>query len=165
MPLIRHEGLTPRQVFFRGLLILALGACVAVLVHAFNYTAPQMLACTMFAMTVLATLFFWEFRLAIAFLGIVALFAGNVLTLDQFVDSCELPVILFLVGMMVTVGVLKELGFFSWIIQLIVSPWWLARFRFGPAEWVWRCMTYLRIQPLRRRPITSATPELSNPPD
>jgi len=27
---------------------------------------------------------------------------------------------------------------------------WLARFRFGPLEWVWRCLTYWRLFPLRR---------------
>jgi len=121
MPSIRHEGLALRQVLFRGMLICVLSGCVALLVRAFGYTNPQTLACTVFAMTVLATLLFWEFRLAVAFLGIAALFSCNVLTLDRFVESCELPVILFLAGMMVTVGALKELGFFSWIIQLIVS--------------------------------------------
>ncbi len=121
MPPIRHAGLSRRQVLARGLLIIALSAGVAVLVQAFGYTRPQMLACSVFAMTVLATLLFWEFRLAVAFLGIAALFACNVLTLDRFVESCELPVVLFLAGMMVIVGALKELGFFSWIIQLIVS--------------------------------------------
>ena len=27
---------------------------------------------------------------------------------------------------------------------------WLARFRFGPLEWMWRSVTYARVQPLRR---------------
>ncbi len=36
-----------------------------------------------------------------------------------------------------------------WMFQLYFSPWWLARFRFGPAEWLWRSLTYLKIQPLR----------------
>jgi uncharacterized protein len=35
------------------------------------------------------------------------------------------------------------------VVQLVVSPLWLARFRFGPAEWVWRSLTYGRRQPLR----------------
>jgi uncharacterized protein len=34
--------------------------------------------------------------------------------------------------------------------QLVLSPWWLARFRFGPAEWAWRSLTYWRRQPMRR---------------
>ncbi|MFT4197713.1 MAG: DUF418 domain-containing protein [Pseudoxanthomonas sp.] len=35
-------------------------------------------------------------------------------------------------------------------LQLLASRWWLARFRFGPAEWLWRSLTYLRPQPMRR---------------
>jgi uncharacterized protein len=37
-----------------------------------------------------------------------------------------------------------------WLLQLIVSPLWLRRFRFGPAEWVWRSLTYWKKQPMRR---------------
>ncbi len=36
-----------------------------------------------------------------------------------------------------------------WIVQLIISCWWLNRFRFGPAEWIWRSLTYWRRQPMR----------------
>lgn len=35
-------------------------------------------------------------------------------------------------------------------LQVLLSRWWLARFRFGPAEWLWRSLSYLRLQPLRR---------------
>lgn len=35
---------------------------------------------------------------------------------------------------------------------------WLAAFRFGPAEWVWRSLTYGRAQPIRRRLPTAVTP-------
>lgn len=38
-----------------------------------------------------------------------------------------------------------------WILQLLWSPWWLARFRFGPLEWAWRTATYMRRQRLRAR--------------
>jgi uncharacterized protein len=38
-----------------------------------------------------------------------------------------------------------------WIAQLIYSPIWLRHFRFGPAEWVWRSLTYWRRQPMRAR--------------
>jgi uncharacterized protein len=37
-----------------------------------------------------------------------------------------------------------------WILQLIISPIWLRHFRFGPLEWLWRSMTYRKIQPIRR---------------
>lgn len=39
-----------------------------------------------------------------------------------------------------------------WVTQLLVSPLWLEHFRFGPAEWLWRSLTYGQLQPLRRRP-------------
>jgi uncharacterized protein len=38
-----------------------------------------------------------------------------------------------------------------WIVQLLVSPIWLQRFRFGPAEWLWRSLTYWKLQPMVRR--------------
>ena len=37
-----------------------------------------------------------------------------------------------------------------WAIQLLISPLWLRRFRFGPAEWVWRSLTYWKLQPMKR---------------
>jgi uncharacterized protein len=39
-----------------------------------------------------------------------------------------------------------------WAAQLLYSPASLAQFRFGPAEWVWRSLTYWRLQPMRRPP-------------
>ena len=38
----------------------------------------------------------------------------------------------------------------AWVIMLAWSKPWLARFRFGPLEWLWRCLTYGRIFRLRR---------------
>ena len=35
-------------------------------------------------------------------------------------------------------------------LQTIISPWWLSRWRFGPVEWLWRSLTYGRIQPMMR---------------
>ena len=40
------------------------------------------------------------------------------------------------------------LGLFA--IQVLYSQWWMARFRFGPAEWLWRSITYWKLQPMRR---------------
>jgi len=35
-------------------------------------------------------------------------------------------------------------------LQILISRWWLQRFRFGPAEWLWRSLTYLSPQPMRK---------------
>jgi uncharacterized protein len=34
-------------------------------------------------------------------------------------------------------------------VQIPVSRWWLARYRFGPMEWLWRRMTYRQPLPMR----------------
>ncbi|GIK42099.1 MAG: hypothetical protein BroJett011_59320 [Chloroflexota bacterium] len=36
-----------------------------------------------------------------------------------------------------------------WTVQLIISPLWLRYYRFGPAEWLWRSLTYWQIQAFR----------------
>jgi uncharacterized protein len=38
----------------------------------------------------------------------------------------------------------------TWALLLLWSKPWLARFRFGPLEWLWRCLTYWQVFPLRR---------------
>lgn len=46
---------------------------------------------------------------------------------------------------------LPQMAFVAAVIalQLVVSPWWLARYRFGPVEWLWRSLTYRQRQPMR----------------
>ena len=35
-------------------------------------------------------------------------------------------------------------------LQLLLCYLWLQRFRRGPLEWLWRCLTYWRWEPMRR---------------
>ena len=37
-----------------------------------------------------------------------------------------------------------------WVVQLYLSPWWLARYQYGPMEWLWRGLTYGHFPPLKR---------------
>ena len=39
-----------------------------------------------------------------------------------------------------------------WVVQLIISPLWLRHFRFGPAEWLWRSLTYGKLQVMQIEP-------------
>lgn len=44
-------------------------------------------------------------------------------------------------------------------VQMVVSRLWLSQFRFGPMEWLWRTLTYGRMQPMRQpRAIARAEP-------
>ncbi len=36
-----------------------------------------------------------------------------------------------------------------YLLQVLLSFLWTRRFRFGPAEWLWRSATYGRLQPMR----------------
>ncbi|MEL6534141.1 MAG: DUF418 domain-containing protein [Bacteroidota bacterium] len=37
-----------------------------------------------------------------------------------------------------------------WGLQLAYSPWWMARFHYGPFEWAWRSLTQGKRQPWRK---------------
>jgi len=39
-----------------------------------------------------------------------------------------------------------------WVLMLLWSKPWLSVFRFGPLEWLWRCLTYGKLLPIRRQP-------------
>ena len=45
------------------------------------------------------------------------------------------------------VGLTMAIGLF--VVDALFSRWWLARFRYGPLEWLWRSATYASWQPLR----------------
>jgi uncharacterized protein len=42
------------------------------------------------------------------------------------------------------------LTFFIFAVQIVFSRWWLNHFQFGPFEWVWRSLTYFKVQPIRK---------------
>jgi uncharacterized protein len=55
-------------------------------------------------------------------------------------------------GLLGKIGVAaaSALGVGFYALQAVTSAAWLRRFSFGPFEWAWRCLTYGRLQPLRR---------------
>lgn len=81
----------------------------------------QTMAGTIFIATVLGTLAFWRFRLAIAFGGICALLATQTLDVAHMLAFMNLDVILFLISMMIVVYIANENGFFSWLLGKILK--------------------------------------------
>lgn len=45
-----------------------------------------------------------------------------------------------------------------WAVQIGWSVWWLNRFQMGPLEWLWRCVTYLKVPRMRIMPVGSEEP-------
>ncbi|MGI8598827.1 MAG: DUF418 domain-containing protein, partial [Chitinophagaceae bacterium] len=40
--------------------------------------------------------------------------------------------------------------FAVWTFQITFSHIWLHYYRFGPFEWLWRSLTYWKLQPMRK---------------
>ncbi|MFH1692211.1 MAG: SLC13 family permease [Candidatus Omnitrophota bacterium] len=80
----------------------------------------QALSVGIFLMSIMGTLFFWQFRLSFVFLGTALLLVTKSINLDQFLSMTSLEVILFLAGMMIVVSLLKDSGFFAWLVVLIL---------------------------------------------
>ncbi len=93
---------------------------IGIISHNIGMNPKQIIAVSIFFASVFATLFFWDFRVAIAFLGIAVLLITKTVDLENMIKFASLEVILFLVGMMVLVGLLKEVGLFAWLVTLIL---------------------------------------------
>lgn len=76
----------------------------------------QAIAATVFIALVAGTLMFWKFRVAIAFIGIVILLLTKTIDLAHAIEFMNLDVILFLMGMMIIVGLLRRSSFFRWLL-------------------------------------------------
>jgi len=82
--------------------------------------AQQSLSISIFSASILGSLFFWDLRLSFAFIGTAVLLITNTIDLERVIEFSSLEVILFLVGMMVVIGLLKDSGVFSWLVSLIL---------------------------------------------
>lgn len=101
-------------------ILLAISLSVGLVAKVSGLTAHQAIAMAIFSASICGTLFFWDFRLTFAFLGTSILLITNTIDLEHIIKFASLEVILFLVGMMVLVGLLKDAGFFAWLVTLIL---------------------------------------------
>lgn len=108
------------KLIYKFIFLFCLVILVGFLSQAIGLNSQQITAVSIFAASVFATLLFWDIRLAIAFLGISILLITKTVDLENMIRFASLEVILFLVGMMVLVGLLKEVGFFAWLVTLIL---------------------------------------------
>jgi uncharacterized protein len=54
-------------------------------------------------------------------------------------------------GLVGKLDAVQQLGYMLAVFgcQILLSRWWLSRYRFGPMEWLWRSLTYMKRQPMR----------------
>ncbi|MEE9398687.1 MAG: SLC13 family permease, partial [Dehalococcoidales bacterium] len=98
------------------IIYIAVNLAIGVLLYLLLKDVKQTLAGTIFLALVIGTLMFWRFRVAIAFIGITLLLITGTIDLKHTIEFMSLDVILFLVGMMVIVGLLRRSGFFRWLL-------------------------------------------------
>ncbi len=85
------------------------------------WVTKQIWASTVFFGTVLGTLLFWQYRVAIAACGLGLLLISGTMDLTTAVTFMSIPTILFIISMMVMVAWLKYLGFFKYIVIAIIN--------------------------------------------
>jgi uncharacterized protein len=61
-------------------------------------------------------------------------------------------------GLLGKVGVATAVGaaIAFYVVQVLLSQAWMKRFKLGPVEWLWRSLTYFKLQPLSRAAPQSA---------
>jgi len=64
----------------------------------------------------------------------------------------------FGLGMIGEIGVAWAvgLGILFFVVQVLLARWWMARFSMGPVEWLWRSLTYFKLQPNTRGAVNAA---------
>lgn len=76
------------------------------------------------------------------------------MALTNYIGQSLVGVMIFYgigLGIGATVGLVygEIIALAVFIGEVIFSVAWLGYFRFGPLEWIWRCLTYLKVFPLR----------------
>ncbi|MDP8212364.1 MAG: SLC13 family permease [Candidatus Zapsychrus exili] len=100
--------------------LFCIALCVGFLGFSIGFTPKQALIIGIFSMSITGTLFFWDFRLSFVFIGSGLFFLLGAVDMESFITYASLDVILFLVSMMIIVGMMKEAGFFTWLITLVL---------------------------------------------
>lgn len=106
-----------RKILFLFLISSAIG----LLSHLFGLSPRQAVIISVFCLSILGTLFFWDFRLSFVFIGSSVLFLIHAVDVENFIKFASLDVIIFLIGMMIIVGMMKEAGFFNWVITMFLK--------------------------------------------
>ncbi len=106
--------------YIKILLLTAISGTLAFLGFSSGFTSAQSLTIFVFLFSILGTLFFWDLRVSLVFLGSGILFLTRSVDIESFIKFASLDVILFLIGMMISVAVVRESGVFRIFVQLVL---------------------------------------------
>lgn len=109
-----------RRMLKKAIALVVISVGAGMVASRAGLTFHQATSISIFAVSILGTLFFWNFRLTFAFVGTSILLLTRAVDIEHLILFSSLDVIFFLIGMMVLVGLLKSAGFFAWIVTLIL---------------------------------------------
>ena len=105
----------------RYVLLFFIASSLGIAGYLLDLSLNQSLVIAIFSISILGTLFFWDFRLSFLFMGSCVLVLIRAVNLENFIMYASLDVILFLIAMMIIVGMMKDAGVFHWLIRLFCS--------------------------------------------
>jgi len=114
-----------RDFLIFGASIASIGAALWFLLGNLSQTVGG----TVLIATILGTLMFWRFRLAIALVGVSLLLATRTIDIEHMISFMNVDVITFLVSMMILVEIANRSGFFKWLFSRM-----LAAVRYDPKK-------------------------------
>ncbi|MFP4472630.1 MAG: SLC13 family permease [Candidatus Omnitrophota bacterium] len=102
------------------IILAAIAVALGLLGKMIGFSHEQALIVSIFTMSIVGTLFFWDFRLSFVFIGAGILVSMGAVDMEHFIQYASLDVILFLIAMMIIVGMMKDAGFFEWLITVVL---------------------------------------------
>jgi len=105
------------KFLYKSFTLITAAFLIALLGRLIGFNSQQSLVSGIFSITILGAILFWEFRLSFAFLGSSLMLLLGLATLEEFILSSSWEIIFFLLGMMILVAALKELGVFTWLLS------------------------------------------------
>ena len=122
------------------------GSTLSVFLMTLYYAADLIISlCYLWFLAVLLQRSFWHKALSpLAYVGRTAL--SNYI-LQSFLGYLIMRTFNGYDSLSIAECVLIVIAIFS--VQMILSKLWLARFKYGPLEWLWRCISYWKLLPIR----------------
>ncbi len=117
----------------------------------FSFTVQQVSLSTFYVAMV--TLLYWRRP----FRGLLpALAPLGRMGLTSYLGQTVYGVLLFYglgLGMLGRLGAGASVGagIAFYVVQVLLARAWMSRFRMGPVEWLWRSLTYFKLQPITRK--------------
>ncbi len=106
--------------YLKILILSLISGLLAILCFLNGFTLKQSFVIFIFLFSILGTLFFWDLRVSLVFLGSGVLFLTRSVDLENFIKFASLDVILFLIGIMIVIGAMRETGIFHLLISAIL---------------------------------------------